>query len=335
MTTLAAVAKHAGVGIGTVSRVVNDQPNVSPAMRKRVRESIDAVGYQMPRRRRQGASSRPAYVGVLTVFFDEPSVYERCKGLISHLQPLGYEVVIYNAVAPRQIRTQVEAMVAHPLDGAVVISARLEDEEARILRAAPFPVVMLDTFREGFRSVGIDDRHGGEIAARHLLDMGHTRIGFVGEPMDQFGFMASSLRERGFRDAHRKAGLTVDEELVRHGAHVRSAAKQLAVDLLSLENPVTAIVATSDVQAIGVLEAAAELGVKVPEQLSVIGYDDLEVASLLGITTVRQQLELSGQRGAAHVVEAMNGDGTHGTQEKIDVEVIVRNTTRPPETRKP
>ena len=87
-------------------------------------------------------------------------------------------------------------------------------------------------------------------------------------------------------------------------------------------------------QAIGVLEAAAELGVRVPDQLSVIGYDDLEIASLLGITTIRQQLELSGQRGAALVIDAINGSNTHGTQEKIDVEVVIRNTTRPPETRK-
>ncbi|MEY3588400.1 MAG: hypothetical protein RJA47_996 [Actinomycetota bacterium] len=330
MTTLSAVAKHAGVGIGTVSRVINDQPNVSTEMRARVMESIAAVGYQMPRRRKPDPSTRAAYIGVLTVFFDEPSVYERCKGLIGYLQPLGYEVVIYNVVAPQQIRERVEAMASHPLEGAVVISAQLDDEETRILRNAPFPVVMLDTFRDGFRSVGIDDRFGGEIAARHLLDMGHRRIGFVGEPVDQFGFTASSLREQGFRDAHKKAGVKVDEQLIRHGAHIRSAAKQLAMDLLSMKNPVTAIVATSDVQAIGVMEAASDLGVKVPEQLSVIGYDDLEIASLLGITTVRQQLELSGQRGAAHVIEAINGDGSHGAQEKIDVEVIVRNTTRPP-----
>jgi DNA-binding LacI/PurR family transcriptional regulator len=330
VTTLSAVAKHAGVGIGTVSRVINDQPNVSTEMRARVMESIAAVGYQMPRRRKPDPSTRAAYIGVLTVFFDEPSVYERCKGLIGYLQPLGYEVVIYNVVAPQQIRERVEAMASHPLEGAVVISAQLDDEETRILRNAPFPVVMLDTFRDGFRSVGIDDRFGGEIAARHLLDMGHRRIGFVGEPVDQFGFTASSLREQGFRDAHKKAGVKVDEQLIRHGAHIRSAAKQLAMDLLSMKNPVTAIVATSDVQAIGVMEAASDLGVKVPEQLSVIGYDDLEIASLLGITTVRQQLELSGQRGAAHVIEAINGDGSHGAQEKIDVEVIVRNTTRPP-----
>ena len=97
----------------------------------------------------------------------------------------------------------------------------------------------------------------------------------------------------------------------------------------------TAIVATSDVQAIGVMEAAAELGVPVPDGLSVIGYDDLEVASLMGITTVRQQLEQSGQRGAAQLVEAINGDTRHGTPEKLHVEVIVRNTTRPPRVRTP
>ena len=133
-----------------------------------------------------------------------------------------------------------------------------------------------------------------------------------------------------FRDAHRKAGHKVDENLVRHGAHIRSAAKHLAIDLLSLPDPVTAIVATSDVQAIGVMEAATELGISIPDDLSVIGYDDLEVASFMGITTVRQQLELSGQRGAAHLIEAINGDARYGAPEKLDVEVIVRNTTRPP-----
>ena len=335
MTTMSEVARHAGVGIGTVSRVINDQPNVSEAMRRRVRESMDAVGYRAPRRRRAERSARAAYVGVLTVFFNEPSVYERCKGLIGHLQPLGYEVVVYDTVAPQQISKQVEAMVSHPLEGAVVISAQLDDEDLRTLRAAPFPVVMVDAFYEGFRSVGIDDRLGGEIAARHVLDMGHRRVGFIGEPAGQFGFVASSLRERGFRDAHRKAGVPIDETLVRHGAHIRSAAKNLAIDLLSLPDPVTAIVATSDVQAIGVMEAAAELGVPVPDGLSVIGYDDLEVASLMGITTVRQQLEQSGERGAAHLVEAINGDARHGTPEKLHVEVIVRNTTRPPRVRTP
>lgn len=330
MTTLAAVAKHAGVGIGTVSRVVNDQPNVSTEMRTRVMVSIAAVGYQMPRRRKPDPSTRAAYIGVLTVFFDEPSVYERVKGIIGHLQPLGYEIAVYNCIAPHEIRTRIEAMISHPLEGAIVISAQLDDDEARLLRNAPFPVVFVDAFREGFRSVGIDDRNGGEIATRHLLDMGHTRIGFVGEPTDQFGFTASALREEGYRAAHKKAGVKVDEELVRHGAHMTSAAKQLAVDLLSLKNRVTAIVATSDVQAIGVLEAAEELGIKVPQQLSVIGYDDLEIARLLGITTVRQHLLLSGERGAAHVIESINGDTTHGTQERLDVEVIVRNTTRPP-----
>ena len=330
MATLSEVARHAGVGIGTVSRVINDQPNVSAAMRLRVRESIEAVGYRVPRRRSNGRSDRAAYIGVLTVFFNEPSVYERCKGLIGHLQPLGYKTVVYDNTSQDQVSMRVEEMVSHPLDGAVVISAQLDEKDLRTLRSAPFPVVMVDASYDGFRSVGTDDRLGGEIAARHLLDMGHRRVGFIGEPMGQFGFVASSLRERGFRDAHRKAGHKVDENLVRHGAHIRSAAKHLAIDLLSLPDPVTAIVATSDVQAIGVMEAATELGISIPDDLSVIGYDDLEVAAFMGITTVRQQLELSGQRGAAHLIEAINGDARYGAPEKLDVEVIVRNTTRPP-----
>ena len=330
VTTLAAVAKHAGVGIGTASRVINDQPNVSPEMRRRVLESMEAVGYSPARKRRPDPSVRAAYIGVLTVFFDEPSVYERMKGIVSHLQPQGYEVVIYNAVAPHQIRQHIEHAVSHKLDGLIVMSAVLDDEEARMLRNAPFPVVLVDTKCEGFRSVGIDDRLGGELATRHLIDMGHRRIGFVGEPGGQFQFVAASLREQGYHDAHVAAGLTVDPLLIRHGAHLRSAARQLTLDLLSLEDRVTAIVATSDVQALGVLDAARQMGVGVPDDLSVVGYDDLEIAGLMGITTVRQQLEHSGIRGASLILEAISGSASIGVQEELQLDVIVRNTTRPP-----
>ena len=330
MTTLAAVAKHAGVGIGTASRVINDQPNVSPEMRQRVLEAIEAVGYTPARKRRPDPAIRAAYIGVLTVFFDEPSVYERLKGIISHLQPQGYEVVIYNAVAPQQIRQHIEHATSHRLEGLIVLSAVLDDEEARMLRNAPFPVVLIDTKYDGFRSVGIDDRLGGELATRHLIDMGHRRIGFVGEPGGQFQFVAATLREQGYYDAHRAAGLEIDPELVRHGAHLRSAARQLTLDLLALENRVTAIVATSDVQALGVLEAAQQMGVNVPDDLSVVGYDDLEIAGLMGITTVRQQLEHSGVRGAALILESIAGGDSVGVQEELQLDVIVRNTTRPP-----
>ena len=330
MTTLAAVAKHAGVGIGTASRVINEQPNVSPEMRRRVLESMEAVGYSPAKKRRPDPSIRAAYIGVLTVFFDEPSVYERLKGIVGYLQPQGYEVVIYNAVAPQQIRQHIEHATSHKLDGLIVVSAVLDDEEARMLRNAPFPVVLVDTKCDGFRSVGIDDRLGGELATRHLIDMGHRRIGFVGEPGGQFGFVAATLREQGYYDAHESAGIEIDLDLVRHGAHLRSAARQLTLDLLGLEPRVTAIVATSDVQALGVLEAAQQMGVRVPDDLSVIGYDDLEIAGLMGITTVRQQLEHSGARAAALILGAIAGSVSIGAHEELRLDVVVRNTTRPP-----
>ena len=135
------------------------------------------------------------------------------------------------------------------------------------------------------------------------------------------------------------AGITPDPHLVRHGAHLRQAAKQMALDLLSLDDPPTAIVASSDVQAVGVLEAAAQRGMRVPDDLSVVGYDDIDLAAPMGLTTVRQPLERSGARAADLMVSAIGAPGsslgaasgqrTH-FDELMDLELVARSTTRPP-----
>ena len=191
--------------------------------------------------------------------------------------------------------------------------------------------MLVDTWGKGLPSVTIDDRYGGRIATRHLIDLGHRRIGFVGEPADNsFGFVSSARRQDGYLEALATAGIDSDPALIRHGAHLRQAAKQMTLDLLDLADPPTAIVAASDVQAVGVLEAAESKGMKVPYELSVVGYDDIELASLMGLTTVRQPLERSGARAADLVLEALGARRRSAFDEQLEVELVVRSTTRPP-----
>lgn len=338
MATLAQVAAHAQVGIGTVSRVLNGRPNVSDEMRTRVLAAAAAVGYEPARRRRSTAANRqvgghgagPGYVGVLVTYFDEASAYQRLRGIVGRLQPHGYEVVLYNVAAPAQARQRLlEIPDFSILDGLIVISLPLTADDGAHLAAASYPTVLLDTTAPGLPSVNIDDRAGGAMATQHLIDLGHRRIGLVGGHGDPFGFVASVHREEGYRQALGAAGIAVEPDLVRHGAHLRSAAKQMTLDLLAIDDPPTAIVATSDLQAVGVLDAAAALGRRVPDDMAVVGYDDIELAGLMGITTVRQPLERSGQRAAELVLEAMTSGRRSALAEELELELVVRSTTGP------
>lgn len=332
VATLSEIAEHAGVGIGTVSRVFSGSPNVSDAMRARVLASATQLGYEVPARKRVHQGTSQGFVGLLVTYFDEPSALQRFSGLVPRLQSHDLHVVLYNIESPGQARSKLlELPRLTTLEALIVISLPITEGEARALAKAPFPTVLIDTWGKGLPSVTIDDRHGGRIATQHLIDLGHRRIGFVGEPPDNsFGFVSSARREEGYLAAIRAAGIEPDPDLVRHGAHLREAAKQMTIDMLDLAAPPTAIVAASDIQAVGVMEGAQSRGLRVPHDLSVVGYDDIELASLMGLTTVRQPLERSGVRAADLVLEALGARRRSAFDEQLDVELVVRATTRPP-----
>jgi DNA-binding LacI/PurR family transcriptional regulator len=332
MATLAEIAEHAGVGIGTVSRVFNGSASVSDQMRARVLQSATQLGYDPGAKKRAQQATPQGFVGLLVTFFDEPSALQRFSGLVPRLQTNDLHVVLYNIESPSQARSMlVELPRTTSLEALIVVSLPITENEARALAKASYPTVLVDTWGKGLPSVTIDDRYGGRIATRHLIDLGHRRIGFVGEPADNsFGFVSSARRQEGYLEALATAGIDSDPALIRHGAHLRQAAKQMTLDLLDLGDPPTAIVAASDVQAVGVLEAAESKGMKVPYELSVVGYDDIELASLMGLTTVRQPLERSGARAADLVLEALGARRRSAFDEQLEVELVVRSTTRPP-----
>jgi DNA-binding LacI/PurR family transcriptional regulator len=332
VATLSEIAEHAGVGIGTVSRVFSGNPSVSPTMRERVLASASQLGYEAPARKRAQQASSQGFVGLLVTFFDEPSALQRFSGLVPRLQSNDLHVVLYNIESPSQGRaTLMELPRLTTLEALIVVSLPITELEARALAKAVYPTVLVDTWGKGLPSVTIDDRHGGRIATQHLIDLGHRRIGFVGEPPDNsFGFVSSARREDGYLSAIAEACIEADPALVRHGAHLRQAAKQMTIDLLELSEPPTAIVAASDIQAVGVMEAAESRGLRVPDDLSVVGYDDIELAALMGLTTVRQPLERSGARAADLVLEAIGARRRPAFDEQLEVELVVRATTRPP-----
>jgi DNA-binding LacI/PurR family transcriptional regulator len=334
VVTIADVAAKAGVGAGTVSRVLNGSPRVSPATRERVQAAIADLGYRPNPLARGLSRGRCQTVGVIVPFFTHASAVERLRGVVAALADSNYDLVLFNVESPRHrdehfdlVRSRAQA------DGVLVMSlAPPEDEVDRLVRAG-VRVVLVDARARGVPSVVTDDVEGGRIAARHLVALGHRRVAFIGEaPENELAATSSTRREEGYRQVLASAGAPVDPALVLHGAHDRSLARALARALLDRPDRPTAVFAASDVQAMGVRAAAEDLGLRVPEDLSIVGFDDIELAGYVGLTTVRQPLFESGRLGARLLLDALASDDPQHEDSStvLPLALVERATTAPP-----
>jgi len=325
------VAERAGVGVGTVSRVLNDAPGVAAATRQRVRAVMDELGYRPSSTARNLSLGRTLTLGVVAPFFTSPSVVERLRGIDDVIGESDYDLTLFNIETLEQRRAAMRRFARRTrVDGVIVISLPMSVGEVRALERDRLPAVCVDVANSPLPYVAIDDVEGGEIATRHLLAAGHTRVAFVGDVKDvAFGFASSERRLEGFRRALGDAEVALPASYVKRGPFGRESAGRLARQLLALRRRPTAVFAASDVQAFGVLDAAARAGLAVPEDLSVIGFDDIELAAAIGLTTVRQPLRESGQIGARMLLGAIDGrrlqpDGLP------ELAVVGRRTVGPP-----
>lgn len=326
------VARAAGVGTGTVSRVLNDSANVRPTTRARVLEVIERLDYH-PSRLASGLSrGSPRTVAIVVPFMTRPSVVERLAGAISVLDEHGYDTVVLNVETAEQRDRHLKSLTArHRADGVVVLSIPIPATFLAAFRKARIPVVLVDTEAPGLPRTIADDARGGRLATEHLIALGHRRIGFVGDlGFEGIGNHSTRQRFSGYRAALQAARIPYDGALVRQGSHSAATSSLLAEELLGLADPPTAIFAISDTQAIGVLAAADRMGVEVPGDLSVVGYDDVEAAALLGLTTVRQPLKESGARGAERLCLLLRHERVRPLREELPLEIVARTSSAPP-----
>jgi DNA-binding LacI/PurR family transcriptional regulator len=324
--TIRDVARRAGVGVGTVSRVLNESPLVTAEMRSRVLEAIEQLGFRRNATARNLSVGRTHHVGVVAPFFTSPSSVERLRGVSDCLTERGYGLLLIDIETAGQ-RANVIGDLSR-LDGLLVISLPLSDAEVAALARDEMPTVLVDAEHPQLPHIAIDDVLGGALATEHLLTKGHRRIGFVGDrEYPSFGFTSSERRRHGYRAALEHVGIAPDDALERLGGHDRDDARRLAEPLLAAPDRPTAIFAASDVQALGVLEAAQALGLRVPADLAVIGFDDIELAAVVGLTTVRQALRESGFRGAELLLAAIERAPAPVRAELDPLTVVSRRTT--------
>jgi DNA-binding LacI/PurR family transcriptional regulator len=333
--TIRDVARRAGVSVATASRALNGKDIVSPRTRDRILMVMEELGFSPSPAARRLSLGRTLTIGVVVSFLTRPQAAERLRGVDAVLADSEFDLVIYN-VESVQKRDHYLGTLAQSqrTDGLIVMSLPPVTEAVDALTAAPVPIVFIDVHSPvvaGLPRVVGDDIAGGALAARHVIELGHRSIAFVGDVAENpFGFTSSRDRRSGVTGELARAGIDIPPEWVGLGAHGRYEARELAHRMLVADPRPTAIIAASDTQALGVIAAARELGLHVPDDLSVIGYDDIEAADYVGLTTIRQQLFESGRLGAQILLSEIEGRSDEPPLARLEPELVVRDTTRPP-----
>ena len=332
--TIARVAEQAGVSVPTVSKVINGRSDVSPETRRRVEAVIREQGY-----RRSDRASRAA--PILELIFHELEsewALEIVRG-VERVAGQQHMAVVLSELHGRRTpgRGWIEGALARRPTGVIAVFSDLSESARTQLKTRGIPFVVVDPTGEPLHdtpSIGATNWNGGLAATRHLLGLGHRRIAVIGGPE---GILCSRARMDGYRAAMDAAGVAIDPELISHGPFQVEEGVRRGRALLRRPDPPTAIVAGNDLQALGVYQAAREARLHIPEDLSVVGFDDLPVARWVGppLTTVRQPLIEMAVAAAELVLALARGDDPTQTRLELATELVVRESTAPPAAERP
>jgi LacI family transcriptional regulator len=327
--TIRDVADRAGVSVATVSKVINARYGVAASTFARVQAVIDELGYEASLVARSLRNHRTNVIGIL-VSDIEPFSAELLKGAAKAIKGTGYELVVYSAggMAGDHVgweRRYLSRLSGTLIDGAILVTPTV------VGASFGAPVVAVDPHTGGDEvpTVDSDNLRGAQLATEHLIGLGHRRIGFLAGRRD---LESARLRELGYQRALSEAGLEFDPGLVRVGSYDEGASQQAARELLALANRPSAIFAANDLSAITTIDVALTLGLSVPEDLSVIGFDNIPEGALMtpALTTIEQPIQLMGQRAIAMLIELLRGQALALTHVTLPTRLVVRQSCAAP-----
>lgn len=326
--TIDDVAREAGVSLATVSRALRGLPNVAPATRERVQATAEVLGYRPDPSASRLAKGSTATVGLLAGQIDSWFAGRILAGVEGVLVDEDYDLLlsIADRSHPSAVVDRVRAL-SQRVDGLLLLDVHLEEEEVEAIEHLAGVVVTAGSRTDRFDSVLIDDFDAAAQVARHLARLGHRRIAMVdGAPDVAIRHAAPFERARGFRSGLAESGIEVME--TAYGEFTMRGGIDAGMHLLSARETPTAVFAFSDEMAFGVLKAARLLGVRVPEDLSVVGFGDHDLADLLDLTTVRQDVVALGANAARRVLDRMRMSGAP-IHETVPTTVVVRASSGP------
>ncbi|MGA7192706.1 MAG: LacI family DNA-binding transcriptional regulator [Anaerolineales bacterium] len=326
--TIYDVARYAGVSITTVSRMLNTPDKVNSETREKVLAAIDGLGFIPKAEARARAMQHTGRIGVISPFFTAPSFMQRLRGVASTLSTKNYELVVYTVDSNDHLQGYLSSLpLTGNLDGLIILSLPVDDSQVRRLIDHGLPTVLIEYPHPKLNCVEIDDVEGGYVATTYLLGKGHRRIAFLGDTdLPEYSIHPVSLRLSGFRRALKEARIKLPDLFVRLAPYSQEQTRKVAKELLNLPEPPTAIFAATDFQALGVLKAARQLGFKVPDQLAVIGFDDLDIAEYVDLTTISQHLDESGRLAVELLLSHIESPSRPPRHVKLPLTLIERQT---------
>ena len=311
--TIYDVADHAGVAISTVSRVLNNSPDVSDRTRAHVLETIDVLKFRPHRVAKMLAQQRARSIAIAIPTFTSPFHNELLKGVRSKLLGQDHDLLLFDLGSKSPLERLLNMLERGAVDGLLLAGVPVDEKLGPELKTLQAPVVLVGHHHTEFDCFYWDNSIGAKAAVAHLIEQGHQRIGMIRAYTDSY---LQLQRIVGYRQALDEAGMTFDESLLRSGTTEKHAGfseedgYEAMLRLLEIDPPVTAVFASSDVQAIGAWKAIRQAGKRVPEDIALVGYDDIKASKFLGFSSVDQNMEGVGQEAAERLLYRLDHPGT-------------------------
>jgi DNA-binding LacI/PurR family transcriptional regulator len=327
------VAERAGTSIATVSRALNQPHRLSDEMRERVLTAIAELNYVPDGdavARARSSKTRIAVVSPLRTF---PGYAQRLRGIILALESTDAEVIVFHVDAARlkarkQFKYFDSLAASGRYDAIIVMSVPLQDQELTRLELTNFPLVLIETADDRFPSIQVDHQYGAELATEHLISKGYQPLGFMGFiGIQNYSLDTSQLREQGFRNVLERHNIEIRDEFIYKLDYGIESAYEAIRSLWKTEQRPRAIFCAVDVHALGVLKAAKELGIRVPEDLAIIGFDNIEMASYMELSTIEQPMEDTGRVAAELIQQLLEKSQVSTRKILLDLKLQARSTT--------
>ncbi len=335
--TIYDVAKKAGVGIGTVSRAINNSPHISPGTREKILKVIHELKYQPSAMAQSLARKKTNIIACVVPQFTGYFYFEVLNGVQQALSNYGYDLILYNVDKLEKKEEILKRTIQErKVDGVLLISMPISDKLVSRFAESKLPIVIVDSYHDALDSITVENKEGAFTATEHLIKLGHKRIGMINGSLTS---VPALDRLEGFKAALNKyniacydnliinIGLNGDPEVRYNDGFNKKAGYKAMNQLLALnQDRPTAIFISSDIQATGAIKAIGEYGLKIPSDITIVGFDDIELSEYLGLTTVHQPMYEMGTLAANRLMAKIAGDDSDNFKTVFPTKLVIRET---------
>lgn len=331
--TIYQVASRAGVAISTVSRVINNSPNVSQRTKDKVNEAIKTLNFRPQVSARKLASREPQMLAIAVPSFTTPYYTEVLKGVKDEIQEMDLDIVIYNTGSKNPTEGIENFFDRGTADAVITISIDITENAHHQLQSSEIPIILIGSSHPEYNYFQLNNRKGGFLAGEHLIKQGYQRLGMIKPVLKT---KPSTEREIGFREALKEFKMPVDDRFFvtgqseKHAGFTEEAGFEAIYEYDKLGEFPDAIFCANDTQAIGAYHALSKLGLRIPEDIGIMGYDNIKFTKYLDLTTIDQKMYSVGVMGTKRLAEIIKSGPGEKVQKIIDPILMARNSTRNP-----